>query len=74
MLYLRILPQPKYAPAISDDEDDIISTQAQFEQVTVTHSIPPYGQRRGWRPTKPSDFGIALFIVLNFILIYDFYR
>ncbi|TFK42445.1 SKIP/SNW domain-containing protein [Crucibulum laeve] len=51
-----ILPQPVYAPSVSDDEDDVRPTVV--NQAIITRAVvPPYGQRRGWKPTSQEDFG-----------------
>jgi SNW domain-containing protein 1 len=43
-----------HTAVISDDEDDVpIQTSS---AVVHTSRIPPYGQRKGWRP-GPDDFG-----------------
>ncbi|KAG8894574.1 mRNA splicing protein [Tulasnella sp. 403] len=48
-----ILPKPVHT-SISDDEDE----QSSPSLAVVPHAvIPPYGQRKGWRPSKPEDFG-----------------
>jgi len=54
-----ILPQPVYAPAVSDDEDEVLQVQATTpsQQVIIRTPVPPYGQRRGWKPTSSDDFG-----------------
>ena len=46
-----------------DDEDDVVS-QVQPQQqagpsqaVVIRQAVPPYGQRRGWKPTSLEDFG-----------------
>ncbi|KAF9454630.1 pre-mRNA-processing protein 45 [Macrolepiota fuliginosa MF-IS2] len=50
-----LLPQPVNAPSISDDESTI---QHQLSQTLITRPVvPPYGQRRGWKPTTQDDFG-----------------
>jgi SNW domain-containing protein 1 len=49
-----MLPRPVHTAVISDDEDDVpIQTSS---AVVHTSRIPPYGQRKGWRPS-PDDFG-----------------
>lgn len=42
--------------SIEDDEDDVQQPSASTV-LTIQQTIPPYGQRKGWRPTKPEDFG-----------------
>ena len=58
-----LLPNPIHAPVVSDDEDDVVS-QVQPQQqagpsqaVVIRQAVPPYGQRRGWKPTSLEDFG-----------------
>ncbi|KAI0928945.1 mRNA splicing protein, variant 2 [Taiwanofungus camphoratus] len=53
-----LLPNPVHAPTVSDDEDEIIQVPATAPQSVIIRSVvPPYGQRRGWKPTSPDDFG-----------------
>ncbi|CDO73574.1 hypothetical protein BN946_scf185014.g44 [Trametes cinnabarina] len=58
-----ILPKPANAPVVSDEEDDVL-LQVQVQQqagpsqsVIIRQAVPPYGQRRGWKPTSLEDFG-----------------
>lgn len=55
-----LLPSPAYAPAIEDDEDDIVQvpTAAPSQSVIIRTPVPPYGQRQGWKPASPDDFGV----------------
>lgn len=48
-----ILPQPLHAPVVSDDESDYV----QSSDEPKVQRRPPYGQRKGWKPSKPEDFG-----------------
>lgn len=48
---------------VSDDDDDVV-LQVQPQQqagpsqsVIVRQVVPPYGQRRGWKPASLEDFG-----------------
>ncbi|KAG6907421.1 mRNA splicing protein [Tephrocybe rancida] len=51
-----ILPQPVHAPVVSDDEEEEVHVPVQ--QVLASRPTrPPYGQRKGWRPSNPEDFG-----------------
>ncbi|KAH7911398.1 SNW1 protein [Hygrophoropsis aurantiaca] len=50
------LPPPTYGPIISDDEDEI-QRPAPTQSLIPRNVIPAYGQRRGWKPTSPEDFG-----------------
>ncbi|KAF7986563.1 hypothetical protein HWV62_26306 [Athelia sp. TMB] len=53
-----LLPQPTYAPAVSDDEDDFQQpAPSQSQSLISRNAAPPYGQRSTWRPTKAEDFG-----------------
>lgn len=48
------LPPPRYASTVEDAQEDEPQTSSQA--VASTSSIPPYGRRRGWRPTSQADF------------------
>ena len=56
-----LLPTPRYsAPRVqSDDEDDTVAPTSgpSAPSTALTSRIPPYGGRKGWRPTKQEDFG-----------------
>ncbi|KAH9857193.1 pre-mRNA-processing protein 45 [Lenzites betulinus] len=58
-----LLPTPVNAPVVSDEDDEIvlqppIQQQAGPSQaVVIRQAVPPYGQRRGWKPTSLEDFG-----------------
>ncbi|EPQ57934.1 hypothetical protein GLOTRDRAFT_114500 [Gloeophyllum trabeum ATCC 11539] len=57
-----VLPAPLNAPAIADDEDDVqvgpSQPQSQSTSLISTRTvIPPYGQRKGWKPQSQEDFG-----------------
>ncbi|KAG5637132.1 mRNA splicing protein [Sphagnurus paluster] len=53
-----LLPKPLHNPVVSDDEDEVVQQPAQTSQTVITRPTrPPYGQRRGWKPTTPEDFG-----------------
>ncbi|KAG7086593.1 hypothetical protein E1B28_002538 [Marasmius oreades] len=53
-----VLPQPTYAPTLEDGEDDDVPQLGQgSQQVIQRPTIPPYGQRRGWKPSRQEDFG-----------------
>ncbi|KAF8228504.1 pre-mRNA-processing protein 45 [Tricholoma matsutake] len=48
-----LLPQPIHSSTITDDEVPVLPTQT-----LVSRPLrPPYGQRKGWRPSTPDDFG-----------------
>ncbi|KAG0697009.1 SKIP/SNW domain-containing protein [Suillus ampliporus] len=51
-----ILPLPTYAPAVSDDEEEVIQPTPS-QSVIIRTPIPPYGQRQGWKPLQAGDFG-----------------
>ncbi|TFK92325.1 pre-mRNA-processing protein 45 [Polyporus arcularius HHB13444] len=57
-----LLPSPINAPVVSDDDDDeVLPAQVQqagpSQAVVIRQVVPPYGQRRGWKPTSLEDFG-----------------
>lgn len=57
-LICRLLPRPVYAPTVSDDEEEQQpQPQLQSTSVVIRQAVPPYGRRRGWKPTSQSDFG-----------------
>ena len=43
-----------HAPLVEDEDEEQPQQTLALKQTTV---IPPYGQRKGWRPSKPEDFG-----------------
>ncbi|KAI6005778.1 pre-mRNA-processing protein 45 [Pisolithus albus] len=49
------LPQPIHTSTVVDDEEfqQPISSQA----IVTRTPIPPYGRRKGWKPTSQEDFG-----------------
>ena len=58
-----LLPQPVYG---SVNEDEVVISSAHNSlppsEVVARSVIPPYGQRKGWKPTTLEDFGASLFI------------
>ncbi|KAH8099584.1 pre-mRNA-processing protein 45 [Cristinia sonorae] len=58
-----LLPAPVYAPTVSDDEDEYTSapqpaqSSSQSQSVILRNVVPPYGQRKGWRPSSQEDYG-----------------
>ncbi|CAB41231.1 Prp19 complex subunit Prp45 [Schizosaccharomyces pombe] len=51
-----ILPNPDF----DDEEEDYVereTSHADERQIGVKFHIPPYGQRKGWFPSSPEDFG-----------------
>ncbi|OAX41692.1 hypothetical protein K503DRAFT_735079 [Rhizopogon vinicolor AM-OR11-026] len=51
-----LLPLPAHALAVSDDEEEVPQPAPSQSLITRT-PIPPYGQRVGWKPLNPEDFG-----------------
>ncbi|VDB82892.1 unnamed protein product [Peniophora sp. CBMAI 1063] len=54
------LPAPVNQPAVSEEEEtyDAPATQPSTStNVVLRQAAPPYGQRRGWKPTSQEDFG-----------------
>ncbi|KAJ7137731.1 SKIP/SNW domain-containing protein [Mycena epipterygia] len=52
-----LLPQPIYTPT-QDDESEISRPSVAPSQSLIPRvTIPPYGQRRGWKPSSQEDFG-----------------
>lgn len=41
---------------VSDDEDDVPQI-APSQSLIARTTVPPYGQRPGWKPSNPEDFG-----------------
>ncbi|CAL1705673.1 unnamed protein product [Somion occarium] len=59
-----ILPQPVYAPSVSDEEEEIVQVSKQVAEssiqpksVIIRAAVPAYGQRKGWKPTSQEDYG-----------------
>ncbi|KAI0076472.1 pre-mRNA-processing protein 45 [Panus rudis PR-1116 ss-1] len=58
-----LLPKPMNAPSVSDDEDEVVQIAPTVQSaipvkaVVIRQAVPPYGQRRGWKPTSQEDFG-----------------
>ena len=61
----RLLPQPVFAPLISDDEPEHQIQPQSTTTVIVRAVIPAYGQRNGWRPTSTEDFGVYPMLVFS---------
>lgn len=53
-----VLPQPIHVSDIPDDEDQV-SLAIPSQSVAVRTAVPPYGRRKGWKPTSPEDFGTS---------------
>jgi len=50
-----LLPTPLYSEA-TQEEPVLVQKSQQLSLVPKT-TIPPYGQRKGWRPSTDADFG-----------------
>ncbi|CAK5265305.1 unnamed protein product [Mycena citricolor] len=50
-----LLPQPIHSSSF-EAETEISRPSAPSQALTTRPAIPPYGQRRGWRPTSQDDF------------------
>jgi SNW domain-containing protein 1 len=50
---LSVLPAPIHQ-SLSDGEEEELEPQS--TTLTLQASIPPYGQRKSWRPSKQEDF------------------
>ena len=56
-----LLPLPTNAPTDFDDEEEVQVPQSAHSQSLITRTpIPPYGQRIGWKPLNPEDFGMCV--------------
>ena len=53
-----VLPQPIHVQDIPDDEDQV-APAIPSQSIAVRPAIPPYGKRKGWKPTSPEDFGMS---------------
>ena len=53
--FYSLLPQPIHTSSILDDEAEI-QQQVPSQAVVTRTPIPPYGKRKGWKPTS-QDFG-----------------
>jgi hypothetical protein len=63
-LPFSVLPRPIHAPAVSDDDDDIFPQPEPSTSTVVTRTAaPPYGQRNGWKPSAPEDFGQSIWLL-----------
>ncbi|KIL69875.1 hypothetical protein M378DRAFT_68651 [Amanita muscaria Koide BX008] len=52
----QLLPQPINAPAVSDDHEEYL-VPALSKAVITRAAVPPYGKRKGWKPTSQDDYG-----------------
>ncbi|KAF7311366.1 Transcriptional regulator Cwf13 [Mycena kentingensis (nom. inval.)] len=52
-----LLPTPIHSRDVEDDAEYSHSPSAPSTSLIARPSIPPYGQRRGWRPSNLGDFG-----------------
>jgi SNW domain-containing protein 1 len=67
-----ILPRPIHAPIVSeDDDDDVPQPESSTSTVVTRTSAPPYGQRNGWKPSAPEDFGQSIWLWLTILLTDD---
>lgn len=48
------LPTPVYSSTEDEPEEVLPSTE---QQLSIKSTIPAQGERKGWRPSKPEDFG-----------------
>lgn len=52
----QVLPQPVNLPAVPDIHDDYRAHEP--SQAVISHPVvPPYGQRKGWKPSSQDDHG-----------------
>jgi hypothetical protein len=51
-----LLPTPVHAPAISDDDEEIQLPTPSTSLISRS-VVPPYGQRKEWKPSSLEDFG-----------------
>jgi hypothetical protein len=52
-----VLPTPVHISSVSDDEDNLQEGPSEPQSNALISRVPPYGQRRGWKPSGPEDFG-----------------
>ncbi|KAF7791336.1 hypothetical protein EIP86_002350 [Pleurotus ostreatoroseus] len=55
-----LLPKPLNTASLSDDEEDnvqVAQSSSQAQSVILRSVVPPYGQRKGWKPSSQEDFG-----------------
>ncbi|KNZ78443.1 Pre-mRNA-processing protein 45, partial [Termitomyces sp. J132] len=48
-----LLPKPVHVSSVSDDEEEVHAPTV----TALRPTRPPYGQRKGWKPSIPEDFG-----------------
>jgi SNW domain-containing protein 1 len=53
----RILPLPVHGRVVSDDEEELQPPEPSTS-VASRMVVPPYGQRKEWKPAAPEDYGI----------------
>ncbi|KAF7322402.1 Transcriptional regulator Cwf13 [Mycena chlorophos] len=51
-----LLPTPIHAQSVEDEAEIRISAAAPSQSLISRPTIPPYGQRRGWKPSTLSDY------------------
>ncbi|XP_065063112.1 SNW domain-containing protein 1-like [Rhopilema esculentum] len=57
MALARLLPAPTQITKQEADDDDLEHAFNAVKDLAIKSSHPPYGQRRGWIPRRPEDFG-----------------
>lgn len=50
------LPAPLYTPHLEEDDEPSTPPPSTSTALITPSRIPPYGQRRSWRPTSQDDF------------------
>ncbi|KAG6851270.1 mRNA splicing protein [Arthromyces matolae] len=52
-----LLPKPLHVPTVTDEEEEEV-VRAGVEATVISRPARPlYGQRKGWKPSSPEDFG-----------------
>lgn len=54
----QVLPQPVNLSTVSDIHHDY-SAPEPSKAIISRPVVPPYGQRKGWKPTSQDDYGIC---------------
>ncbi|TFL07316.1 pre-mRNA-processing protein 45 [Pterulicium gracile] len=53
-----LLPRPIHDPvSTEEDDDEVFQTPTPSTSLITRSAILPYGQRAGWKPSTPEDFG-----------------
>ncbi|TFK76349.1 pre-mRNA-processing protein 45 [Pluteus cervinus] len=50
-----LLPQPLHVHLVEDD--DVLLALQTSQKVVIRQAVPPYGQRKNWKPQSADDFG-----------------